>query len=267
MGDGWKFSLAIAVLAYGVGDEVMAAFTDSYQVMLYTLLSEALVAIGAVMHLQWVARAVLITQAALVAVQRKAGVALGLPGSGGDVLLVSRALHRFLCPAGVLAKPCLVLPSPIAPEQAGPCPAKPRLTEPCRALQLVAAARRWFLAMPRLAPPRRTASRPAMPYQAIANLAKPRRASQETQKPTCLPTSHLLKVASVSTDKQAFTCDVCDLWRGGSLSRSADDARQNSRTGYREATSSHPATSKNGRTTFSTVQYTASLFPCQEGVF
>ena len=103
----------------------MTAFANGYQVILYTLLSEALIAFGAVVYLQGVARAVLITQPALVAVQGEPGLAFGFPGGGLHVGFITGAVHRVLRWAGIPAVPNLARPRHSSSGLATPSQAPP----------------------------------------------------------------------------------------------------------------------------------------------
>ena len=160
----------------------MATLTDGYQVILYTLLSETLVAFGAVVYLQRVARAVLVTQPALVAVQGEPGFALGFPLRRTHVGFIAGAVHRVLCWAGIPALPNLtgvyhIRSRLTTSRRAASRPTMSSLAMPYRdlaylALQLVAAVRRCIPALPYRTRPNHALSRPASP-----SLARPRHSS------------------------------------------------------------------------------------------
>ena len=85
--------------------------------MFNALPSEILVTHRAVMDAQQVARPILVTEAAPVAIQREPGVALGSPLGRADVAFVSvAAIHS------VLVVPRRVVPRPILPRLARLCP-------------------------------------------------------------------------------------------------------------------------------------------------
>ena len=160
----------------------MTTFADSNQVILYTLLSETLVAFGAVVYLQRVARAVLVTQPALMAVQGEPGVTFGFPGGGLHVGFITGAVHRVLCWAGIPALPNLtgvyhIRSGLTTSRRAASRPTMSSLAMPYRdlaylALQLVAAVRRCIPALPYRTRPNHALSRPASP-----SLARPRHSS------------------------------------------------------------------------------------------
>ena len=197
----------------------MTPFADGYQVILYALLSEALVAFGAVVYLQGVARAVFVTQPALVAVQGEPGLAFGFPGGRAHIAFIGGLVHRVLCWAGILAVPCLTsrrygvpghavpYPALTGPRPTTPCPAPLRLAtpnpaEPRFALQLVAAVRRCIPALPHLTQPCQTSPSRALPCHTRPRLAvssrtlpgptPPYRALPWKKKSACLPASWLL---------------------------------------------------------------------------
>ena len=97
--------------------------------MFYALIRYPPVTVGAVVDLQRIARAVLIAQAALVPVQRLAGLSFGGPCGRTHVPFVIAASHRVLVDAGEerLALPSLALP---CPANAEPEHAKPSLDLP-----------------------------------------------------------------------------------------------------------------------------------------
>jgi hypothetical protein len=183
----------------------VTAFANSYQVILYTLLSEALIAIGAVVDLQRIARAIFVTKAAFMAVQHKAGFTLGFPRGGTDVAFISGAVHKASLPSH--AVPGLVPPGRAEKSHAIPDWALPGLAlwigprcpgvVPCRALPI---------------------SRPAhtsrvLSSRAPQSLSLPCSASSclERNAKACLSvgSSQLAEgCAGSSTDKQAFAYDV-----------------------------------------------------------
>lgn len=181
----------------------MTASAYSYQVILYTLLSQAFVAIRAVVDLERVTRAILITQAAFMAVYRKAGVALGFPGGRSHIAFIVAFVHRTLICAGSLPSLARTRPAPpihTSPRLTGPCLVSTRLAPPIQAVPRLAL--NWSPvsgggslpghalashAVPRRTPPRRTQSRLDMPHPAAPGLALKQR-----NQPAYLPTWSLL---------------------------------------------------------------------------
>ena len=207
----------------------MTPFADGYQVILYALLSEALVAFGAVVYLQGVARAVFVTQPALVAVQGDPGVTFGFPLGRTHVAFIGGLVHRVLCWAGSL--PCLAMSNP-----ANSCLAASRLTlsghisngltqphrtmsrraQPCVTPKLVAARQRCslpYLAAPRQdrpdhAKPRRAQPRLATSLHTIPDRAGPRLAlEKEISLPTCFVVALAEGRTRVWADRQANACN------------------------------------------------------------
>ena len=224
-------SSAITVFPYGIGDYGITSFADSYQVILYTLLSEALIAFGAVVYLQSVARAVLVAQPALVVVQGEPGLALGFPGGGLHIGFITGAIHKSSLPC--LAQPIPSQPFLNLPNRAGPHHTEPRPAEPCRtapnrivpnlaaprlappypALQLVA---RWRAvvpchARPSPAVPNRTVASRILPGLAVPHRVLPRRVSSCPEKEISLPTCLVVALAEGRTrvwaDRQANACN------------------------------------------------------------
>lgn len=193
----------------------MTASANGYQVILYTLLSEAFVAIRAVVDLERVTRAILITQAAFMAVYRKAGVTLGFPSGRSHVAFIVAFVHRVLNCAGSL--PCQARPRQARPVRAAPRPTAPRPTHPNQAKLNLAPFRHalpcnWSPvsgggSLPCQTPPRRASPDLARPHRAVPYRTAP---CPETKKSACLP-AHMVALAEgrarEMADRQANACE------------------------------------------------------------
>ena len=73
----------------------MAASADGDKIVLHGLVGDTGITARPVVDFQSVPRAVLIAQAAAVAVQGEAGGSLGGPFGGSDVLLIGHSPHRY----------------------------------------------------------------------------------------------------------------------------------------------------------------------------
>lgn len=127
------------------------------------------------MDLQGIARAILITQAAFVAIYHEARSAFGFPGVGGNIAFVVGFVHTSS------------LPCPAAPVRCLSRLTLPGTAGPCRALSCNWSPVSSGVSLPGLALPRRTTPHHVAPRPAAPRLTAPGLALKK--KSACLPAS------------------------------------------------------------------------------